>query len=203
MVNLILAILSLAQVNWPNTYPYCPSVQVEYHCSDDSLFLHWYVDETNVRATVTRDQGPVYTDSAVEFFCLLPDGKHYTNFEFNCLGYCLSDIQLGMYAHGRTHRSAEELAQIHRRPSLGRDSLGVLPDTTHWELETTIPLRWLLPESAWDKRGHLRKNTTLRCNFYKCSDRSASPHYLSYFPIATPKPNFHCPEYFQKIKLCQ
>lgn len=201
MLTFLLTILTLTQVNWPQVYAYCPQVKVEYHCSDDSLYLHWIVDEQNVRGTVTSDRGPVYTDSAVEFFCLLPDGKHYTNFEFNCLGYCLSDIQLGMFAEGRSARTKEELASLPRKASLGREAVGDIPGITHWELETAIPLRWILPESAWTKSGRLRRGTTIQGNFYKCADRSQSPHYVSLFPIDTPHPNFHQPTFFRKIRL--
>ncbi len=38
-------------------------------------------------------------------------------------------------------------------------------------------------------------------NFYKCADRTSSPHFLSWAPISTPEPDFHRPEFFSKIIL--
>ena len=38
-----------------------------------------------------------------------------------------------------------------------------------------------------------------RGNFYKCGDRLPVPHYLSWAPIGTPKPDFHRPEYFDRL----
>ncbi len=37
---------------------------------------------------------------------------------------------------------------------------------------------------------------SLKGNLYKCADMSAHPHYVSWSPIGTPRPDFHCPEYF-------
>ena len=36
-------------------------------------------------------------------------------------------------------------------------------------------------------------------NFYKCADGTDSPHYVSWSPIKTEKPNFHCPEFFGEL----
>jgi hypothetical protein len=38
-----------------------------------------------------------------------------------------------------------------------------------------------------------------RGNFYKCGDKLPVPHYLSWAPIATPRPDFHRPEYFDTL----
>lgn len=193
--------LRLDCLNWAETYPYRPDVSVEVRADNDSLYLHWFVTETSVRGTVTRDQGPMWEDSCVEFFCLLPDGKHYTNFEWNCLGYCLSDIQENKYDSNRVHRSPEQLASMPRRASLGRDSIGMMEGETHWELQTAVPLHWLLDDSCWNSRGQLKRGTTIRCNFYKCADRSATPHFVTWKPIRSPKPDFHCPQDFVLLRL--
>ena len=31
----------------------------------------------------------------------------------------------------------------------------------------------------------------IRANFYKCGDKTAHPHYVSWAPINTPQPDFH------------
>ena len=36
-------------------------------------------------------------------------------------------------------------------------------------------------------------------NFYKCASGSSQPHYLSWNPINTEKPDFHRPDFFGKI----
>ena len=42
---------------------------------------------------------------------------------------------------------------------------------------------------------------SIRANFYKCGDKTAHPHYLSWSPIDTPKPDFHRPEFFGELIL--
>lgn len=200
LILLLSHLLTLKQVNWAD-YPYCPNTKVRVTCTNDYLILSWKVREQNVCGTITNDQGPTYTDSAVEFFCLMPDGKHYTNFEFNCLGYCLSDIQTDMPDKNRLTRSAEEMALIKRKTSLGHDSIGVIEGVTRWKLRATIPLRYFLDESCWDEHGKLRRGTSIQCNFYKCADGSPTPHYVSWSEIKTPRPNFHTPGYFQKLRI--
>jgi len=39
----------------------------------------------------------------------------------------------------------------------------------------------------------------VKANFYKCGDNMKTPHYLSWNPIGTERPNFHTPDYFGTI----
>ena len=61
-----------------------------------------------------------------------------------------------------------------------------------WDVAMIIPLDLIgvNPESLPD---------TLKANFYKCGDLTSHPHYLSWSPIGTPKPDFHRPEYFGEL----
>ena len=36
----------------------------------------------------------------------------------------------------------------------------------------------------------------MRANFYKCGDKTLQPHFLSWSPIHSEKPDFHRPEDF-------
>ncbi len=40
-----------------------------------------------------------------------------------------------------------------------------------------------------------------RINLYKCGDNLSHPHFLSWRPIQTDKPDFHRPEYFERVTL--
>ena len=42
---------------------------------------------------------------------------------------------------------------------------------------------------------------SLRGNIYKCGDKTAHPHFLSWAPVGTPSPDFHRPEYFGEFSL--
>ena len=41
----------------------------------------------------------------------------------------------------------------------------------------------------------------IKGNFYKCGDKTEMKHYLSYFKVETEQPDFHCPEFFEKINV--
>jgi hypothetical protein len=78
-----------------------------------------------------------------------------------------------------------------RHPSLGTEPFGLREEPTAWELALVIPASTFGLEtfSGLHARG----------NFYKCGDRLPVPHYVSWAPIATPKPDFHRPEYFDEL----
>ena len=44
------------------------------------------------------------------------------------------------------------------------------------------------------------KGKTFRANFYKCGDKLTVPHYVTWSPVETVKPDYHQPEYFGNIK---
>ena len=37
-------------------------------------------------------------------------------------------------------------------------------------------------------------------NVYKCGDMLPHPHFLSFFPIDLPKPDFHRPDFFGSVE---
>lgn len=47
----------------------------------------------------------------------------------------------------------------------------------------------------------IQKGKTFYGNFCKCGAKTKVLNYFSWTPINTPKPNFHCPEFFQPIQL--
>ena len=73
--------LSVDKVNWPDAFPYCPKTSVEIDNNRDFLFLKFAVRGEQLRAVTVEDQGPVWEDSCVEFFCQVPGDRHYMNFE--------------------------------------------------------------------------------------------------------------------------
>ena len=44
------------------------------------------------------------------------------------------------------------------------------------------------------------RGDVIKGNFYKCGDKTAHKHYLSWSPIDLDSPNCHCPEYFGVIR---
>lgn len=58
-----------------------------------------------------------------------------------------------------------------------------------WSLTICIPFEVIGLDPA-------RLPEKLRGNIYKCGDKTAHPHFLSWAPVGTSQPDFHRPEYF-------
>ena len=68
--------LKIDQVNWPESFPEKPETTVDVGNDHEWLSLKWHVRGEQLRAVTTEDQGPVWEDSCVEFFCQVP-GEEY------------------------------------------------------------------------------------------------------------------------------
>lgn len=186
--------LSVNQVNWPATFPEKPEVTVEVTNSPEYLFLRWNVKGEQLRAVTKEDQGHVWEDSCVEFFCQVPGDMHYMNFECNCIGAMVASRRLGREENVQP-LSKEQMATIKRSCSFPRESFAERDGLWSWEVELQIPLALIFR----DQKPIFPQK--LRCNFYKCADKTKNPHFLSWRPIDLPNPNFHCPEFFGEIEL--
>lgn len=187
-------IYAIDKVNWPESFPEKPETTVEVTNSHEWLFLKWHVRGEQLRAVTTEDQGPVWEDSCVEFFCQVPEEKYYCNFETNCIG-----AMVGSRRKGRSEDvqpfSAEEMGLIERKCTFPREAFEEKEGMFEWEVEFQIPLDLIFR----DRKPVFPQ--VLRVNFYKCADKTKKPHYVSWQPIQLPTPNFHCPEFFGEIIL--
>jgi hypothetical protein len=178
--------IKIDKINW-NDFPHFIDTSVFLGYTDQYLWLHYIVLNENLRAVCRKDQDPVWQDSCVEFF--VKQGGNYRNFEFNCLGICLSAI--GPDRHVRESLDVESLIQILRFPSLDIDTLQDKGIPFDWSLTIAIPLHLI----------DLRGGDEFYANFYKCGDETSIPHYISWSAIGTPSPDFHCPDFFAPAEL--
>ena len=177
-------------VNWSD-YPYRPEVQFRIAHTGDALILNYRVSEEAVRAAAQVDNGPVWEDSCVEFFITF-DGSRYQNVECNCVGTVLSAV--GPDRNHREFLPQQLLDGVKRHSSLTPDSLPAERPVS-WEVSLIIPVATYRAFGLTSFSG-----ITARCNFYKCGDLLPTPHFLSWNPIGTAAPDFHCPEYFGEIR---
>ena len=179
------------QVNWPGDFPYAPLCAGRIARTEGSLVVDFRVSGLDLRAENKEDNGSQWEDSCVEFFVQDPDGSVYYNFEINALGKVLACV--GPDRHHRTPRPAEEMAAIARFSSVTRSD-SVKEGLHSWRVCIIIPFELIGvdPENM---------PSSLRANFYKCGDKTAHPHFVSWAPISTPGPDFHCPEFFGQLNL--
>lgn len=177
----------LSCVNWKE-FPYAPEVSFHVAHTDKALVVLFDVKEDHVRAVSLEANGPVWEDSCVEIFLSVPGKEGYFNFETNCIG-----TSLAAYRRSKTDADMfgpEQMGQIGTVASLPHEVIDRLGEGQEWSMLKIIPFSLL---------GLTEKPEMLKGNFYKCGDKCAQPHFLSWAPIDLPEPNFHCPEFFEEI----
>lgn len=181
----------ISTINW-KSFPYCPLCVVQVARTETSIILNYIVRGLDLRAAQYIDNEAVCQDSCVEFFVKLPNSSFYFNFEFNCIGVCLGAKRKSREEFTRI--DPDRLTQIKRHSTVGNQPFEEKSGIHSWELTVEIPfeLMDIKPSMLPEK---------LLCNFYKCGDKTAHPHYLSWNPIGSPTPDFHRPEYFGEMSL--
>lgn len=181
----------LSCVNWPNVYPYKPRVAFRLAHTGSQLLLHYRVEEGSV-AAVAADMGRVWEDSCCEFFVAPAQDGLYYNLETNCAGHVL--LCCGPDRHAREGADGALLQTVGRWSSLGPACFAERRESTAWEMALLVPVAAFFRHDIGALSGQ-----SWRANVYKCGDKLAVPHFLSWAPIDTPEPDFHRPEFFGEI----
>lgn len=182
----------VACVNWPGEYPSAPKVTFKIAHDGSHIFLHFFVEENEVLAKTAEDNGPVWTDSCVEFFMSFAGSSFYYNAEFSCIGKMLLGYRKDR--KNAEHASVEVISSIKRYPSLGSEPFDKKQGDFKWNMLLVIPV-----SAYWHTGLKTFSGVKARANFYKCGDNLTIPHFLSWNPIRTEKPNFHVPQYFGEL----
>ena len=106
--------LNIDCVNWPAQFPEKPVVSVDVTNDREALYLKYSVKGEQLRAVTAHDQGPVWEDSCVEFFCQVPGEPYYYNFETNCIGAMVASRRRGREEDVLPF-SPDEMEQIERK----------------------------------------------------------------------------------------
>lgn len=181
---------NISTLNWANEYSYCPRVDFYIAYSKTAVYLKFDVNEDAFRAVYTKDLSPVYQDSCVEFFCKQADQDYYMNFEFNCVGTCDASRRKGRDSDVRPYKPYE-LAKIERLSCIMRN-INNGNGQFEWQLTVKIPFELM----SLDYNNLPDK---LQANFYKCGDETDKPHFVTWNPINTEKPDFHVPAFFGEL----
>jgi hypothetical protein len=177
-----------------------PRVQVRLLYDDAGLYGLFNVRDRYVRAVVTKYQGPVCTDSCVEFFVKPKKRSGYFNFEFNCGGALLVFY---ITDPARTKKGFKKFVKLPRKDGAQVRIFHTLPKTVdpeiaarkQWRLGFHIPFA-LLEKYAGPLGEPAGQSWT--GNFYKCGDKTSHPHWVSWSPVT--RLAFHLPECFGPLR---
>ncbi len=179
------------RINWEE-YPYLPKVDAYIARNQTHLVILYKVDGLDLRAKAMEDNGRVWEDSCCEFFVSHPTDGTYYNFELNCIGTLL--VSKRTSRHDPKPWNQEQLNKVLRFSSLERKEYDISGPVKPWTVAMCIPMELI----GLDKTDLPKE---LRANFYKCGDKTANVHFVSWSPINLPSPDFHCPQFFGTIRL--
>ncbi|MFA5468250.1 MAG: carbohydrate-binding family 9-like protein [Sphaerochaetaceae bacterium] len=173
----------LTPQRWEPYYNYAQEITTTFALAyyKTTLFVHFRVEEEELRATYKNHGEAVSQDSCVEIF-VQGSSERYANFECNPNGALLANI--GMDRHSRFPLDPLFFQQLAIFPQIISDY--------EWEVLLALPLHYSGLIAGLDTL----EGTKLKGNLYKCGDLLKRPHYLAWADIATPTPDFHRPEYF-------
>ena len=183
----------IANFPWKNEGDVIPESYVGFFAvENEGIHAVLWSFEEDVLCNCTKRDDPVYTDSCLEVFLMPVEGDgRYINFEVNKNGVYLSEI--GTCRADRVFIST--LTDI--EPKI--ETMEITGNgRTAWGYEITIPES--LISALYGVDYHITEST-VKGNFYKCAELSKNPHFGTFFPVKTEKPDFHRPEFFGNIEL--
>lgn len=165
--------------------------------SRTTLYVQFRCRDRHFSARATELNGDVYLDSCVELFAMPhPEaGGEYFNLEVNCCG-CM---HLG-WGDGRHRRRlvgpglARRIRIATSVPTARKDES---PDDRWWWVAAAIPFDALSDFAGVAIRPEA--GDLWRANLYRCGGKT-DPQYACWSPIAWPRPDYHRPEFFGKLR---
>lgn len=183
---------AVCECAWPEVAPYIPDCNGSVARSATHLCVMFHVRGLDLRATAMEDNGNSWEDSCCEFFVADPFDGTYYNFELTCVGSLLSAKGAGR--QDRVKLDPAVLSNVIRYSSLEKRPTVISGRILGWTVVMLIPFKLIGVDPD-------NLPVSLRGNFYKCGDLTAHPHFLSWNPVGTPKPDFHRPEFFGELLL--
>ena len=175
-----------------------PEVQAKMVYDRDNLYVIFRVKDKYVKSITDRNNGPVWRDSAVEFF-FSPDVENprlYFNIETNCGGFALFHHNNPIDRSQNKRLTDEDIAQLEIAHSMAAFVDPEITDEVTWTIEYKVPLDLLRKYSPITTPA---KGVEWRANFYKIAEITSNPHYITWSKIDLPRPNFHVPEAFGRL----
>ena len=182
----------IGTVNW-QSHTYKPEVRFNIAWGEKEIYIKYYVREAHVKAEKGTTNEMVCEDSCVEFFVSPEDDGIYYNFEFNPIGTTLMGSGHGRHDSARTDPAV--VRKIRRLTTMGTEPFDEISGDISWAITVAIPVETFFRHNVGSLAGK-----SFRANFYKCGDKLTTPHFVTWNPVATEKPDYHRPEYFGVLK---
>ena len=152
------------------------------------FFFDFIAYEKDPLARFKKSGDPVYKDSCLELFCNFAPQKSdlYINFEMNANGAGLICV-----GNGRENRVPLKTTLLPTIRAAKTDNF--------WDVILYVPQEII--REVYGEKIDFSEGYEMRANVYKCGDETDHPHWLTWSPIKSEKPDFHRPEQFGVFKL--
>lgn len=177
-----------------NVSQFEPEVKSKVMYDENNVYVIFQVKDRFVKSVTTEYNGPVSTDSCVEFF-FSPDTEfplRYFNLEINAGGTPLM-FYITKPMSELKKLTADELKQIQIAHSLPAKVDPEITEPVTWTIEYRLPISVL---SKYANVTQPSKGVIWKANFYKTGSRTSNPNYLTWSFVDNPRPNFHLPQFF-------
>ncbi len=179
--------------NYMGTIPaFKPMAEAKMTYDDDYIYVIYRVKDRYVKSITEKINGPVWKDSAVEFF-FSPEADNpinYFNLEINCGGTPLLH-------HKKNRPTVEDIQKIQIKASLPKVVDPEITEPVTWTISFKIPLSML---EKYTNVVRPKPGVSWRANFYKIAEISSNPHYITWNVVKNDKPQFHLPQFFGILK---
>lgn len=176
---------------------FSPKTQVKLRYDKDNIYGIFKVEDRYVQCLVQEINGPVSTDSCVEFF-FSPDVAaplEYFNLEINCSGVPLLHYVTSPRKEYKV-LDPEEIRQIEIAHSMPDKVDPEITEDTTWYIEFKMPVSIL---KEYRNISTPAPGVTWKANFYKTGSKTSNPHYFTWNKVINDRPDFHLPGYFGEI----
>lgn len=169
-----------------------PIAEAKMSYDDNYIYVIYRVKDRYVRSLTEKINGPVWKDSAVEFF-FSPEADNpinYFNLEINCGGTPLLH-------HKKNKPTVEDIQKIEIAASLPKVVDPEITEPVTWTMSFKIPLSML---EKYTNVVRPKPGVAWRANFYKIAEINSNPHYITWNEVKNDKPQFHLPKFFGILK---
>lgn len=165
-----------------------PKANARMGYDDKAFYVYMEAVEPYIRAMQTEQNGPVYTDSCLELY-LMPaaSSSMYFNIEINPIGTMFFSV--GEQRDGRILITDVTGADLGIRTCTEPLAQGGYRWSVSYALTYEL-IQTYIPQFEMSSRMRMKGN------FYKCGNGLPVPHWGTWAPVNTPKPDFHRPEWF-------
>jgi len=179
--------------HWEGNKPFRPESTAQFcGVSGKGIYARLWSFEENPRCVCANRDEPVYQDSCLELFLQpMPENPAYINFEMNCMG-----VYLAQYGEKRDKRVfLKDFCTLEPRIACFELTEN---GKTAWGVEIFISEDFISEIYGID---FTLSPGEMKGNFYKCGDKTPTPHYAAFFPAGSAALGFHNPACFGKIIL--